>query len=528
MIHVGFRKGGGEPVEVPLQHTIVASQTRYGKSTTIRHMMEGLPPFFKVIALDVKDPRDYEGAGLEVPIYIENRTDPILLKQLLERQSRLWLRKELPELIQVCKEGDSFHQVLEKVKARMNGKVHPVVMDRLRVLRLLLEKLIDAMGSVEISAHLRLEPGVNVMDLSKADDAVKQLAVYSTVKAVLKKGKNTVIVIDELPEFAPQGQGTPSKSMITQAIRKGGAKGVWLWLSGQTVTGVDKQVLKQAMIWILGHQRELNEAKRTLDQIPFKTGLKVEDVMTLPVGHFIVCTDEWAHLTYVQPSGVDAETARKVALGEISPREVMEDESVWKEKYERLKADYDKAKRELDIVLENMKKLEKKVEDLRYLEEWKAEYGDKHIKELKSKLEKANRELKLFNNLKTILGEILPTTRVQTPPSTPNTLSVNVTSTVTDFNVKVQRETLEASDRDLTGQILLLAANGWFDEKRRISTVRSELYRAYNVSPRPGTVETALADLVSKGILNRERMKGRAWLYWLRPEAKKRIQVIGE
>jgi hypothetical protein len=193
------------------------------------------------------------------------------------------------------------------------------------------------------------------MNLSKAPGEIKQLAVYSVVKRVLEQHENIILVIDELPDFAPQQYRTPSKSMIGQAIRKGGAKGIWLWLSGQTMTGVDKQVLKQAMIWILGHQREINEAKRTLDQIPFKTGLKVEDIMTLPVGHFVVCTDEGGYITYVQPEGVDNETARKVSLGEVSVNEVVEmlkkgkkeddDDLIYKEKYEeekRKREEYEK------------------------------------------------------------------------------------------------------------------------------------------------------------------------------------------
>jgi len=352
MIHIGYSKGLS--VDISLLHTIVAAQTRYGKSTTIRTMMQHIPDNYKALCLDVKDPRDFAGAGTEIPIFIENKTDPLMLKQLLEQESHLWLRREFPELIDLCKEGDTFEKVYERVNKRMGEKVHPVVKDRLKVLQLLLRKLVENMATIELSDTLELSAKNNVMNLSKAPGEIKQLAVYSVVKRVLEQHEHVILVIDELPDFAPQQYRTPSKSMIGQAIRKGGAKGIWLWLSGQTMTGVDKQVLKQAMIWILGHQREINEAKRTLDQIPFKTGLKVEDIMTLPVGHFVVCTDEGGYITYVQPEGVKDEIAKKVSLGEVSVNEVVEmlkkgkkedDDLIYKEKYEeekRKREEYEK------------------------------------------------------------------------------------------------------------------------------------------------------------------------------------------
>jgi hypothetical protein len=378
MIHVGFSKG--QSVDIDLVHTIVAAQTRYGKSTTIRAMMQYIPDDYRALCLDVKDPRDFEGAGTEVPIYVENKTDPLMLKQLLEQESHLWLRKEFPELIDLCKEGDPFSRVLERVDARMQEKVHPVVLDRLKVLRLLLKNLVENMAKVEMSDRLELPAKNNVMNLSKAPSAIKQLAVYSVVKWALERMERVVLIIDELPDFAPQGFSTPSKSMIGQAIRKGGAKGIWLWLSGQTMTGVDKQVLKQAMIWILGHQREINEAKRTLEQIPFKTGLDVKDIMTLPRGQFVVCTDEGAFITFVQAEGVDAELAIKVSLGQetvddvtklMNQVKVMKSDEMYKELYEQEKHKREECEKEFARQLEVLSKRAAEETAKQKDEEWK-------------------------------------------------------------------------------------------------------------------------------------------------------------
>jgi len=543
MIHIGFSKG--QSVDIRLLHTIVAAQTRYGKSTTIRAMMQHVPDDYKVLCMDVKDPRDFEGAGTEIPIFIEDRTDPLMLKQLLEQESHLWLRREFPELIELCKEGDTFEKVYERVNKRMTEKVHPVVKDRLKVLQLLLKKLVENMAKVELSDTLELPSKNNVMNLSKSPSEIKQLAVYSVVKQVLEKHANVVLVIDELPDFAPQAYRTPSKSMITEAIRKGGAKGIWLWLSGQTMTGVDKQVLKQAMIWILGHQREINEAKRTLEQIPFKTGLDVKDIMVLPTGHFVVCTDEGAYITYVQPEGVTDDVARKVSLGEVSVNEVIEmlkkgkeeSDEMYKEMFEEEKRKREECEREFARQLEHLTKKAREeafAEAMKKLEEikkqWDVEEYQQTIAQLKDDKATLEAELKKLEPLKALKEALINVFGTQAGPGfepgtpVPSEVSVVLKPTLTSFSVETQHETLEATDKDARGQILILAHRGWFNERQRTTSVRDELKRVFDSSPRPGTIETALGELTAKGILERER-EGTSWIYWLAPEAQKRIKV---
>jgi hypothetical protein len=494
-------------------------------------MMQHIPDDYKALCLDVKDPRDFAGAGVEIPIYIENKTDPLMLKQLLEQQSHLWLRREFPELIDLCKEGDTFEKVYERVNKRMSEKVHPVVKDRLKVLQLLLQKLVENMAKIELSDTLELPAKNNVMNLSKTPSEIKQLAVYSVIKRVLEQYENVILIIDELPDFAPQQYRTPSKSMIGQAIRKGGAKGIWLWLSGQTMTGVDKQVLKQAMVWILGHQREINEAKRTLDQIPFKTGLQVEDIMVLPIGHFVVCTDEGAYITYVQPEGVDSETARKVSLGELSVNEVIEmlkkgkeaDDLVYKEKYEeehRVRKEFEKRLGEysdqVKLLQGKIKALEGKIEEARQeahrvamkkvdeiKKQWNVEEYQQTIMQLKD--EKATLEvalkqlepLKAFKEaLVKFLGEYAP--KVASPLGSTAVdlehkgLAVNIHH-VGDREVKMSTGTKE-------GQILFCAVN-YFPDKEFTTGELNEKLVEHGWAVKSSTLSAKLSLFVGKGLL---------------------------
>ena len=497
MIHIGFSKG--QSVDIRLLHTIVAAQTRYGKSTTIRTMMKSLPDNFKILAMDVKDPRDFEGAGTEIPIFIEDRTDPLMLKQLLEQESHLWLRREFPELIELCKEGDTFEKVYERVNKRMTEKVHPVVKDRLKVLQLLLRKLVENMAKVELSDTLELPSKNNVMNLSKSPSEIKQLAVYSVVKQVLEKHANVVLVIDELPDFAPQAYRTPSKSMITEAIRKGGAKGIWLWLSGQTMTGVDKQVLKQAMIWILGHQREINEAKRTLEQIPFKTGLDIKDIMVLPTGHFVVCTDEGAYITYVQPEGVTDDVARKVSLGEVSVNEVIEmskvkvmesDDLVYKEMFEEEKRKREECEKEFSRQLEHLTKKAREeayAEAMKKVEEIKKQWNiDEYqmtiakMKDEKATLETALKQLEPLKAFKEALLKVFGTQAgpQEFEPRTPVPSEILVATEQPTITIqKKKAPPLSLDDSSLEGKIAILYAEDELPREKWFSV--SDVYKAF-------------------------------------------------
>lgn len=515
MIHIGFSKG--QSIDIPLLHTIVAAQTRYGKSTTIRAMMQYVPEDYKIVCLDVKDPRDFEGVGVEVPIYIENKTDPLMLKQLLEQESHLWLRKEFPELIDLCKEGDTFEKVYERVNKRMEEKVHPVVKDRLKVLQLLLKSLVESMAMIELSDTLELPGKKNVMNLSKAPSEIKQLAVYSTVKWILTKLRNVVLVIDELPDFAPQGYRTPSKSIIGEAIRKGGAKGIWLWLSGQTMTGVDKGVLKQAMVWILGHQREINEAKRTLDQIPFKTGLKVEDIMTLPVGSFVVCTDEGAYITYVQPEGLDTEPARRVSLGQLSVNDVSEllrgkevdDDLVWKERYEEERRKREECEKEFARQVERLsdRKAEEKVNKLKEefgeakrvwekdASQMNKDYDEAHktIKELESQLE-------AFKNFKGALAALLPTPTAATMPATDIPSEIIVSAEQPALVLEKKTPPLKLAQDTLEGRVAIVYGEGKLPEKAFTKTELNKILEArFGTKEFPGNLPVVCNKFVAWG-----------------------------
>jgi len=383
---------------------------------------------------------------------------------------------------------------------------------------------VDNMAAVTISDTLKLPSKINVMNLSKTPGEIKQLAVYSVVKRVLENLANVILIIDELPDFAPQRYRTPSKQMIGQAIRKGGAKGIWLWLSGQTMTGVDKQVLKQAMIWILGHQREINEAKRTLDQIPFKTGLKVNDIMTLPVGHFVVCTDEGAYITYIQPEGVSPDVARQVSLGQISVNSVVEslkkekedDDWMYKEKYEEQKRKRLEVEKEFTRQVERISdlkakdKIEKARKKILAMNSTIQEEVSKKVTQIEADMIKKVRlleerigsqaeDLKLFDEFRSVMRRMIPgyaPPGFETGEGVPSEVSVTVEQPA--LILKKKTEPLELSQNTVDGRIAIAYAEGllemkWFTKKRLNTTLEQRFGKkeAYPNIQKPLTNMTA-------------------------------------
>src|SRR5690606_25849343 len=91
----------------------------------------------------------------------------------------------------------------------------------------------------------------------------------------------------------------------------------YVWLDSQDLGGIEKEVLRHVPVWVLGVQREANEIKRTLANIPASVAKpSASDIATLELGQFYACWGRHAIKTYVQPLWLDAAIAQRVAMGE--------------------------------------------------------------------------------------------------------------------------------------------------------------------------------------------------------------------
>jgi hypothetical protein len=517
-LKLGYETGTGDEVHVPAFHSAVTGITRHGKTETMKSLSrraerEG----YTVLMFDVKTPRDYDDIGSEIPIYLEETTDPTTVKGLLESSSGISLSYQYSELIKVYEQGDTFDDMLTRIEGMMqDDDRHPVEEDKLRVLQHLLEELTDELGDAEVSDSLELQTGINVMDLHDVDESVQQLAIAATVEEVLDNHEDVILVLDEAHNFIPQSGSPPAHGNLVRALREGAAKNVWVWLSDQTITGVDKEPLKQVGVWVLGKQREKNEAQRVLDQIPAKTSFSSNDVMTLSKGHFIVALDDEHPLTYVQPTWASDQDARAVALGEHDvdaldteqpEQEVqeMEDEIQEKDRTNReLREQLDEARQRIEELEEENEKLERLLEEERESETSTADVDESRVQEI------------VDDRLDERFGDLV--SEVEIPEG------VRVEAGVPKLEVVHETEPLELGTDSLKGKIAYLYAedelpDGWFSTGEVYDAMKS---RGWSQDPRTSDV---LNEMCSWGYL---RKSGGKFKVKISPdEAKKQGLVDG-
>ena len=78
-------------------------------------------------------------------------------------------------------------------------------------LREYLRPVIREIGKTEFSDKLRLEPGINVMDITDLSDGLKSLVIRSVIETVHRKLRKTVVIVPEAWKFIPEGRSTPER-----------------------------------------------------------------------------------------------------------------------------------------------------------------------------------------------------------------------------------------------------------------------------------------------------------------------------
>lgn len=323
-ILLGFEIGTGKEVCVPYAHTVVCGQTQAsGKTTTLEGMLSrtGDPPRPALAFLTKRAESAFAGAHI-IPPYFRDRADWQFVEAILEAMMRERMKYERQWIIRVCQGARSLAQVANNVELALHGdKKHKAASGYAAGMYLQLSEyfklLMPELERLKLSMHgaaLDLSPGLNVMDLSEYSTEMQSLSIASSMEEIYRR-RNVITVIPEAWEFLPQARNTPVKLAGEALIRKGAAAHNFMWLDSQDITGVDKRVLKQVGVWILGVQREINEVEHTLSQmaIPKKLRPQVEDVMQLRRGQFFVCFEDVMKKVYVLPSWMPENFGRKIA-----------------------------------------------------------------------------------------------------------------------------------------------------------------------------------------------------------------------
>lgn len=522
-----FSVPSGEPVRLEPFHYAIVGQTQFsGKTTLIKRLADWVVTLgYKVLIFDTKETEaDYAGFGREIPVCLRETTDALVLLPLLETV----FQRRLPTgyysvLCDVTAGTKNFEQVIAKAKEKEKTSRSGWVRGACRTLYDLLERLQEQLEKVETVPTLELPYDLNRMVLNDFPAASQQLFVKNAFEDLLHIFKRkTVGVIDEAFKFIPQGYSSAATKAIMTTITQGAKTGLFTWISTQFLAVTDKDPLKACAIKFLGTQDHITEVKHTLDLIPGVRGkFSTDDIMGLKVGHWVLVRKRPpdVRVVYALPLGAPPNMGKQVAQGIRTPEYVrdhflkvkmeVDEDLVWKEKYEELKRTRDervegyKAEvKQLNALIESLRDRisKQKWEETQELRESIDELKDRITKlaaEKNKDLAQFKREHELLKTLRKLLSEIIP---VGSPGSEPGKSVVQLQSTKSVVDVQPVVKPVTVNDVSVQGKILTVAKKGMLKEWRRLGfIVTAVTEEGWTVSPQQ--VNNALNDLVKQQLI---------------------------
>lgn len=502
-VHLGYEVGTGIPIEIPLLNLAVTGQTQQsGKTTTL----EALVTRAKVdaIAFVTKRGEGALGGGPTIEPCFRDRADWQFVSSIIDatlQEKNKFLR---PWIMKICRTTRTLADVHTAVrKALLTAKgIHEGVYTQLDAY---LDLIVPEMQSVS-NRDLRLRAGLNVMNISAYSTPMQMLFVQSAIDWVNEHCSNVVVIVPEAWEFIPQGKSSPVKNSAISLVRKGSAIGNHIWVDSQDMAGVEKTILRGCPVWLIGVQREANEIKRNLDNIP--AGIKrpsAADIANLGRGQFYACWKDRTVKVYVQPSWMDGAIAQKIANGMITIPVPGKSAATL---LDRMQARSDAVQArtgilpemEDDVTLEEADKLIQENKRLRdqnakLLQRIETLEEDHHLpppKTLAKAREAASSnghldEDALFERFKRRLLDDTP-------------VLMRVLLSQPEIEVKVERRTIELDGSSLQGAVAILIKEGFFDDFTTGNAVYNEL-RKRGVAIAKPTAYTICDKLNTMGFL---------------------------
>ncbi|HEU0081864.1 MAG TPA: hypothetical protein VFQ87_03255 [Bradyrhizobium sp.] len=315
-IHLGFEVGTGKPVAIPVGHMVVTGQSQQsGKTTTLEALISRSGA--RAVAFVTKRGEGSFGQeGRTIRPYFRERADWQFVEAIIESAMRQRMRFERAWIVRATKGATSLAEVRANVRKLQASSKRSMDQDVYMLLGEYLDLVVPLIAKLPASDHVDLAPGLNVMDLGAYPSELQALVIQSVLSWIYQHERDVIAVIPEAWEFVPQKRGSPVKLAAIDLIRKGAGLHDYLWIDSQDIAGVEKEVVRQAPVWLLGVQREENEIRRTLAHLP--AGVKrpkPDDVAGLGVGQFWACWHKNAVKVYVQPAWLSAAAAEAVARG---------------------------------------------------------------------------------------------------------------------------------------------------------------------------------------------------------------------
>lgn len=497
-IHLGYAVGSGDPVSVPLKHMAVTGQTQEsGKTTTLEALVQRSGA--TALAFVTKRGERAFERGRRVQPYFRDRADWQFVTSIIDatlQEKNKFLR---PWIMKICRTTRSLADVQRAVRKELRTArgVNEGVYTQLDAY---LDLIVPEIERTPLATTLDLAPGLNVMDIGAAPTPMQMLFVQSALDWVNERERNTVVIIPEAWEFIPEGKGSPVKASAVALVRKGAGIGNYIWVDSQDMAGVDKTILRGCAVWLIGVQREANEIKRSLANIPASVKRPTAAaVATLERGQFYACWSTHSIKTYVQPAGMDADDARAIAQGEerllaafppVTPAHTdTEEETVKESEAQELRDENDRLRRQLNV-------LQRQLDDALGRAESSNSPATADAPSSGRRTEPGNAGSETPASADALYQEFKH--RILADPAV-----LRVLAAKKEIAVEVTRETVEMKASTWLGRTAALIAEGFFDTPKKSSAVFKEGQRrgATGVAPR---ADEACKKLLAMGFLTRE------------------------
>jgi hypothetical protein len=360
----------------------------------------------------------------------------------------------------------------------------------------------------------------------------QQLIMKNSFEDLLRIYKRkTIGVIDESFKFLPQGYSSAATRAVMNVITQGAKTGLYTWIATQFLAVTDKDPLKACAVKFLGTQDHITEVKHTLDLIPeARSKFSADDIMKLKLGHWILVRKRppFVGVVYSLPVGVPEEVGREVALGKRSPESVRDDflkpkmevneDLVWKERFEQLQKDVEKRieeerKKAFKEALQKVEEIEKTYGNVEELRETIMKLKDEkailegRVRQLEILNEKFAKENNAFVKLKEGLLELLPTSMPVALP-TSNT-SIGLQHTATIMTVQSAEKNVTVNTETIRGKILALAQSGFLNAWHGLGDIYNALIEKFSWTVAKSSLQVELSRMVDEFLLGAKEDKGR-------------------
>jgi hypothetical protein len=513
-VHLGYEVGSADAVEIPVRHMAVTGQTQESGKTTALEALITRSGLAAIAFLTKRGEKSFTSARQARP-YFQERADWQFVQAILESTMKEKMKFERAWIVRACQGARTLADVQRKVVELQEKSRSSLSQDVYMLLGEYLKTVVPLIASLPKSPEVQVRPGeLTVMDLVSYPEELQILVISSTLDWIHKHGKGVITVIPEAWKFIPQGRNTPVRMVAEKLMREGAALKNYVWLDSQDMAGVDKILLRGCPVWLIGVQREANEIKRALSNMP--AGLKKPTagaVATLEIGQFFACFGSAIRKTYVQPVWLNESAAVEIARGRLSVHDVeqtqtsaqnTEDEMDWKAKFEE-------SERQLAD-------LQRQFDDFRKTSGWQkppsvvlAE-GSRDMQTKPSADGPCGTDCSAPSEERLVK---LVLAQVRRDP-----VLIKLSREVPSIDVKINRTVVAMDDTTIKGRIAVMIAGRFFRGVNSFDQIRKELFRRGLSQETPNVrISKAMSDYVDMGFFYRAAEGG----YELVEQAESRV-----